>query len=87
MKFTKDQARVVYDKLKSLNPKLDWKNIPFSEFAMGINVELEHGLKYKKYGTNVTNDNPLMTGKIALIHIIEVKFYYTKLKKYVDPNP
>lgn len=53
---------------------------------MGLNIELEHGKKYAKYGTNITNDDPIMTGKIALIHLIEVKDYNTKLKKYVDPG-
>jgi hypothetical protein len=86
MRFTRAQAQIVYNKLKSRNPKVNWKKIPFDQFAIGINVELEHGLKYARYGTNVTNDDPIMTGKIALIHIIEVEDYYTKLKKYVDPN-
>jgi hypothetical protein len=81
MKFTKSDTLKIGNKLK-----IDWKKISFNEFYMGINVELEHGLKYKRYGTNITNDNPLMTGKIALIHIIEVPDYYTKLKKYVDPG-
>ncbi len=81
MRFTKDQALRVGNKLG-----IDWKKIPFDQFAMGINVELEHGRKYAKYGTNITNDNPIMTGKIALIHIIESKTYYTDLKKYVDPG-
>lgn len=86
MKFTRAQALVVYNKLKARNTKVNWKNISFDQFVIGINVELEHGLKYAKYGTNVTNDDPMTTGKIALIHIIEVKDYYTKLLKYVDPG-
>ncbi len=86
MRFTKAQALVVYNKLKAKYDKVPWERIPFSEFAIGINVELEHGKKFARYGTNITNDDPLMTGKIALIHIIEVRDYYTKLKRYVDPN-
>lgn len=86
MKFTRAQALIVYNKLKSRYESVDWNNVPFSEFAIGINVELEHGRKFFKYGTNITNDDPITTGKIALIHIIEVRDYYTKLKKYVDPN-
>ncbi len=81
MIFTKSDALAIGNRLK-----VDWKKIPFNEFYIGINVELEHGLKYKRYGTNITNDSPTMTGKIALIHIIEVKNYYTLLKKYVDPG-
>ncbi len=81
MKFTKSDALKVGNKLK-----INWKKIPFEQFFIGINVELEHGRKYTRYGTNITNDDPIMTGKIALIHIIEVKDYYTKLKRYVDPG-
>jgi len=81
MKFTKSEAFSVGNKLG-----INWKKISFNQFYIGINVELEHGLKYKRYGTNVTNDSPTMTGKIALIHIIEVPDYYTLLKKYVDPG-
>ena len=45
---------------------------------MGLNVELEHGTKYPN--TNITNNDPVLTGKIALAHLNEVKDYYTKLK-------
>jgi len=45
----------------------------------GMNVELEHGLRSPL--TNVTNDNPLMTGKIALAHLEEFPDYYTHLEK------
>jgi len=45
---------------------------------MGVNVELEHGKHDPE--TNVTNDDPIVTGKIALAHLKEVRDYYTKLK-------
>ena len=86
MKFTKIEATKIYFKLKEKYPHNNWKKIPLPEFQIGINVELEHGRKFARYGTNVTNDDPIITGKIALIHIIEVEHYYTLLKKYVDPN-
>jgi len=44
---------------------------------MGMDVELEHGLHDPV--TNVTNDNPIMTGKIALAHLTEFPDYYTRL--------
>jgi len=44
---------------------------------MGMDVELEHGLR-NAY-TNVSNDNPLVTGKIALAHLSEFADYYTRL--------
>ena len=46
---------------------------------MGMDVELEHGLRDP--ATNVTNDDPLTTGKIALAHLTEFPDYYTKLAK------
>jgi hypothetical protein len=44
-----------------------------------MDVELEHGTVDPN--TNVTNDDPLMTGKIALAHLNEIKDYYTRLDK------
>ncbi len=46
------------------------------EFLDGINVELEHGTVNPK--TNVTNDNLLVTAKIALAHLKEFPNYYNK---------
>ncbi|MFN8638888.1 MAG: DUF5661 family protein [Dehalococcoidia bacterium] len=47
------------------------------QFCMGVNVELEHGSRDPS--TNVTNDDPVMTGKIALAHLREMPDYYTRL--------
>ncbi len=49
------------------------------EFYMGINVELEHGTIDP--GTNVTDDDPVMTAKIALAHLNELPNYYTLLEE------
>ncbi len=46
---------------------------------MGLEVELEHGARDLE--TNVTNDNPLLTGKIAYAHLKEFPDYYTRLLK------
>ena len=46
------------------------------EFLDGINIELEHGTISPK--TNVTNDDLLMTSKIALAHLNEFPNYYNK---------
>ena len=46
------------------------------EFLEGINIELEHGTISPK--TNVTNDNLIMTAKIALAHLNEFPNYYNK---------
>ncbi len=49
------------------------------QFRRGMDVELEHGSRDP--ATNVTNDDPLMTGKIALAHLNEFTDYYDRLEK------
>jgi hypothetical protein len=60
---------------------IDWGSAPFDveQFRMGMDVELEHGLHDP--ATNVTDDDPLVTGKIALAHLNEFADYYTRLAK------
>jgi len=58
---------------------IDWKKFDMKQFRMGLDVELEHGLVDTH--TNVTNDHPILTGKIALAHLNEFPDYYTRLKK------
>lgn len=67
--------------LKALGAKLkiDFNKIPFGEFKAGYKVELEHGKVNPK--TNVTNNNPTKTAKIALAHLKESSTYYNKLSK------
>ena len=59
---------------------IDCEKIDLDEFLMGLKVELEHGSKFGEL-TNVTKNDLVKTGKIALAHLIEVPDYYTKLKK------
>lgn len=47
------------------------------QFQAGLDVELEHGVRDVQ--TNVTNDDALITGKIALAHLKEFPDYYTRL--------
>ena len=65
--------------MKELGKKLniDFKKIPIKEFKMGMKVELEHGSRNKR--TNVTNNDPVKTAKIALAHLEEDPHYYKKL--------
>ncbi len=56
-----------------------WDKFDIEQFRMGMDVELEHGLVDPE--TNVTDDDPLMTGKIALAHLNEFPDYYTRLDK------
>jgi hypothetical protein len=60
---------------------IDWAAAPFDveQFRMGMDVELEHGLHDPS--TNVTGDDPLVTGKIALAHLNEFPDYYTRLER------
>ena len=54
-----------------------WGKFDVEQFRMGLDVELEHGLISP--ATNVTDDDEIMTGKIALAHLNEFVDYYTRL--------
>lgn len=75
--FTAVEAKVIGEKLG-----IEWKKFDVEQFRMGMDVELEHGLV--NFHTNVTNDDPLATGKIALAHLNEYPDYYDRLKKLED---
>lgn len=72
--FSTDEAESVG---RSIGIK--WDKFDVEQFRMGMDVELEHGLV--DANTNVTNDDPIMTGKIALAHLNEFPDYYTRLKE------
>ena len=52
--------------------------IPLEEFRMGLEVELEHGIRFGD--ANVTNNHPILTGKIVLAHLKEMMDYYERLE-------
>ena len=58
---------------------IDWSKFDVEQFRMGMDVELEHGKRDAH--TNVTNDDIIMTGKIALAHLNEFPDYYTRLER------
>jgi hypothetical protein len=58
---------------------IDWRRVDVGEFTAGLNVELEHGRRNP--ATNVTQDDPLLTGKIALAHLNELPDYYSRLAR------
>ncbi len=60
---------------------VDWASAPFDveQLRIGMEVELEHGLH--DLATNVTDDDPVVTGKIALAHLNEFPDYYTRLAR------
>ena len=72
--FTTTQAHDIGDKLG-----IDWSRFDVKQFRIGLEVELEHGLRDP--ATNVTGDDPILTGKIALAHLNEFADYYTRLAK------
>ena len=72
--FTAEEAEQIGQALG-----IDWSRFDVEQFRMGLDVELEHGLVDPH--TNVTNDDPIMTGKIALAHLNEFSDYYTHLER------
>ena len=72
--FTEEEARKIGEQLG-----IKWDKFDVDQFKRGMNVELEHGLRDSE--TNVTNDDPLITGKIALAHLNEFPDYYDRLEK------
>lgn len=52
-------------------------DIPLEEFRRGLEVELEHGTRYED--ANVTNNHPILTGKIVLAHLKETMDYYRRI--------
>ena len=75
-RFTTDEARGIGEKLG-----VDWQTAPFDveQYRMGLDIELEHGTRDPD--TNVTDDDPMTTGRIALAHLREFQDYYTRLAK------
>ena len=74
--FTQKEAREVGEAIG-----IDWSSAPFDveQFRIGMGVELEHGSHDLQ--TNVTDSDPIVTGKIALAHLKEFPDYYTRLAR------
>jgi DNA-directed RNA polymerase alpha subunit len=72
--FTADQARQAGERIG-----IDWATSRFDveQFRMGMDVELEHGTQDPE--TNVTDDDAIVTAKIARAHLNEFPDYYTRL--------
>ena len=73
-RFTIEEAKRIGEALG-----IDWCKFDVEQFRMGLDVELEHGIRDKQ--TNVTHDDDMITGKIALAHLNEFPDYYTRLEK------
>lgn len=72
--FSEEEAKTIGEKLD-----IKWDKFDVDQFRRGMDVELEHGTVDEN--TNVSNDDPLITGKIALAHLNEFADYYDRLEK------
>jgi len=72
--FSDKEAKAVGENLG-----IKWDKFNLDQFRRGMDVELEHGTRDPH--TNVTNDDPITTGKIALAHLNEFPDYYDRLDK------
>ena len=72
--FGTDDARKIGEQIG-----VDFTKFDLEEFRKGLAIELEHGSHDPE--TNVTNSDPLLTGKIAWVHLKEIPDYYTRLEK------
>jgi uncharacterized protein DUF5661 len=69
-----DEARRVGDAIG-----VDWSRFDLEQFCAGMNVEYEHGSHDPQ--TDVTGDDPILTGKIAFAHMKEYPDYYERLER------
>ena len=76
-KTTLDEARRVGDEIG-----VDWEKFDLEQFRAGMDVEFEHGSDDPQ--TDVTHDDPIITGKIALAHMKEFPDYYERLADGAD---
>jgi len=71
-KVRAEEARVILQEVNTAGMA-----IPLEDFLTGLEVELEHGTRFPD--ANVTNNHPLLTGKIVLAHLKETMDYYQRL--------
>jgi Protein of unknown function (DUF5661) len=71
---TLEEARRVGDAIG-----VDWERFDLEQFRAGMDVEFEHGARDPQ--TNVTDDDPIVTGKIAFAHMKEFPDYYDRLER------
>lgn len=74
-KYSEDEAKKIGDVIG-----INWSEVDLNEFRRGLEVEMEHGSQWGNE-TNVTNDDPIFTGRIAWAHLKEIPDYYTRLDK------
>ena len=74
------KAEVLPEEAKAILAELETgeMKIVLEDFRLGLEVELEHGIRFSE--ANVTNNHPLLTGKIVLAHFKESLGYYQRLE-------
>jgi hypothetical protein len=74
------QAKVTLQEAEAILAELEINDmkIPVENFRIGLEVELEHGMRFPE--ANVTNNHPILTGKIVLAHFKETLIYYQLLE-------
>lgn len=72
-KVLSKEARIILS-----NVNVEGMKISLDDFSQGLEVELEHGTRFKD--ANVTNNHPLLTGKIVIAHMKESLDYYKLLE-------
>ena len=72
-KVRPEEARIILSEVNTQGME-----IPLEDFCTGLEVELEHGTQFKD--ANVTNNHPILTGKIVLAHLKESMDYYKRLE-------
>ena len=76
----KKEAKVSPKEAKVILAEVNTEGMPIKldDFRRGLEVELEHGVRFKD--ANVTNNHPVLTGKIVLAHLKETLDYYSRLE-------
>jgi len=75
-----EKADVTLQEAEAILAELETKDIKIfvENFRIGLEVELEHGIRFPE--ANVTNNHPILTGKIVLAHFKETLDYYQRLE-------
>jgi len=71
---TLDEAKKILKHMQKNGMKVDPE-----QFRAGLEVELEHGIMFRDY--NITNNHPILTGRVVMAHFMEMLDYYYRLEK------
>ncbi len=76
-----EERRTTLEEAKRVGEEIgvDWDRFDLEQFRAGMEVEYEHGSHDPQ--TDVTGDDPVVTGKIALAHMKEFPDYYERLER------